>query len=181
MEVFMKLKKENIIFISSDNDCKKAIQLLENVSDAERLEKECEEVFKIIKKLVADWDRTRPQLMPPTASEVLRSLMESEAVTQEKLQAATGILQSNISRCLSGKNNMSRKNAEKFAAFFNVDVKLFLSGVKYNINSNSLEANHITFEVLGTNFSINHSYENQPVQFYFQPNNIADIYHKRVS
>ena len=123
----MKLTKNNIFLIASQSDCERAVSLLELVSEEEKQDPEVSEVYKIIKELIASWDQKQLGLKKPTPAEVLKTLMESEGVTQERLASATGVRQPNISRCLSGQNKMSRKLAEKFAAFFDVPIQLFVT------------------------------------------------------
>lgn len=163
----MKLTKENIFPIFSSDDCDKAVCLLEQVSDIDREDHDCEDVFNIIKILIANWDSSQSQLTRPAASEILKTFMESENVTQERLAAATGIRQPNISRCLSGRYKMSLKNADKFATFFNVDRKLFLSIKVPNLNKNP--------DVVKRNFIIN-EHERNFSTVYFSSNNIHTPY-----
>ena len=177
----MKLKKENIFPIYNSEDCDRAIFLLEQVSDIDREDQECEDVFNIIKTLVANWDSYQPQLPRASASDILRTLMDSENVTQEKLAATTGILQPNISRCLSGRYKMSAKNAEKFAEFFNVDPELFLGNNKSNINRNSNDEKptYLVNEIETNNFSVSLISRNESTPFSIQTNNVINFSDKK--
>jgi HTH-type transcriptional regulator / antitoxin HigA len=81
-------------------------------------------LLEIVTKLIEDFDRSHPlKLSKPF--EMLAWYMESKAVNQVQLAAATGIDQSLISKHLQHKRPISKNDAKTYAQYFDVPVTAF--------------------------------------------------------
>jgi HTH-type transcriptional regulator / antitoxin HigA len=81
-------------------------------------------LLEIVTKLIEDFDRAHPlELSKPY--EMLAWYMESKAVNQVQLAAATGIDQSLISKHLQHKRPISKNDAKVYARFFDAPVTAF--------------------------------------------------------
>jgi antitoxin component HigA of HigAB toxin-antitoxin module len=80
--------------------------------------------LEIVTKLIEDFDRAHPlELSKP--HEMLAWFMESKAVNQVQLAAATGIDQSLISKHLQHKRPISKNDAKVYSQFFDAPVTAF--------------------------------------------------------
>lgn len=121
----MKLTKNDIFPIKTDNDCETAVCLLEKTSPQDRNDALTNEVYLIIRVLVDHYDSQQPQLTKPNPVEILDTLMEDRGMTQGALAKALETRQPNVSRMLSGQHAIAKKTAEKLARIFRVPVSLF--------------------------------------------------------
>jgi antitoxin component HigA of HigAB toxin-antitoxin module len=81
-------------------------------------------LLEMVTKLIEDFDRAHPlELSKP--HEMLAWYMESKAINQVQLAAATGIDQSLISKHLQHKRPISKNDAKTYAQFFDAPVTAF--------------------------------------------------------
>ena len=67
------------------------------------------------------------QHVPPATGDMqLRLLMDKHQLTQQKLAAATGIAQGNLSKLINGKRPFTAEHARKLGQFFQVEAGVFL-------------------------------------------------------
>jgi len=71
-----------------------------------------------------------PAVLPKTANALLKAWMTERELSQKELAEITGMNGGEVSRILSGKRAISRRNAERLRAAHGDDLVSFLTGVK---------------------------------------------------
>jgi antitoxin component HigA of HigAB toxin-antitoxin module len=84
--------------------------------------------------LVGAYEDRNLAIADAPAADVLRELMRSNGLSQNKLAEQVGIVQPTISAVLNGRRSFTRNQVIKLAEFFNVDPAEFLSGRKIGNN-----------------------------------------------
>ena len=111
--------------IQSDADLDRAIAVVDSLLDRDDLDAGEQDYLDVLSDLV---ERYEDQTDPPrdvSDSEMLRFLMEQQAVKQVELSRATAIVESTISAVLSGKRELNRAQIGKLARDFHVSPSVF--------------------------------------------------------
>lgn len=111
--------------IQSDADLDRAIAMVDSLLDRDDLDAGEQDYLDVLSDLV---ERYEDQTDPPrdvSDSEMLRFLMEQQAVKQVELSRATAIVESTISAVLSGKRELNRAQIGKLASYFHVSPSVF--------------------------------------------------------
>ena len=114
--------------IQSDADLDRAIAVVDALLDRENLDAGEQDYLDVQSDLI---ERYEDQTDPPrdvSDAEMLRFLMDQQAVKQVELSAATGIVESTISAILSGKRTLNRSQIGKLASHFHVSPGVFAFG-----------------------------------------------------
>jgi HTH-type transcriptional regulator / antitoxin HigA len=108
--------------IKSERHLEEAQRVVDRLLARGPLDKGAEIYLDALSDLVASYEDTHHPIIPASAADMLRHLMEAKAVTQAQLSRETAIPKSSISSVLSGNKLLSRKMVLKLADYFGVDV-----------------------------------------------------------
>ena len=111
--------------IQSGTDLDRAIAVVDSLLDRDNLDAGEQDYLDVLSDLV---ERYEDQTDPPrdvSDAEMLRFLMEQQAVKQVELSRATAIVESTISAVLSGKRELNRAQIGKLASYFHVSPSVF--------------------------------------------------------
>ena len=108
--------------IRSETHLEEAQRVVDRLLARAPLDKGAETYLDALSDLAASYEDAHHPIMPASAADMLRHLMEERAITQAQLSRETAIPKSSISCVLSGKKLLSRKMVQKLADYFGVDV-----------------------------------------------------------
>ncbi len=94
----------------------------------EDLDEGAQEYLGALTDLVTAYEAEHYPIPDAPPRDVLRVLMESNGLSQQKLSKAVGIAQSTISAVLTGSRSLTADQVVKLAKFFNVSPAAFLPG-----------------------------------------------------
>lgn len=102
-----------------------AIAVIDGILDRDALAPDAEDYLDVLSDLVHKCESAHDPIRPTTDAEMLRFLLESNAMTQAALADAAGIAESTISAVLSGRRELNRRHIESLSALFHVSPSVF--------------------------------------------------------
>ena len=114
--------------LRSDDDLRRAVAMIDALTDRERLDTDEEDYLQVLATLVESYEEEHHPLPPVSDAAMLRHLIESRDVTQAQVSAATGIAESTLSSILAGRRGISKNHIAALARYFQVSPAVFLSG-----------------------------------------------------
>jgi len=114
---------------ATDSDYEVLIALLNDLTDNfDCTQEPYASLYDLLAGYAHAWELDHEPLKVPEVSgnEMLVYLMEDRGLTQYQLAQKGLVDQGNLSRILSGKRNISKDLAKRFAAYFGVDAELFI-------------------------------------------------------
>ena len=118
-----------LVSIGSDAHLEEAQRVMDHLLAQGQLDEGTEIYLDALSDLVTSYEDAHHAIMPASAADILRHVMEANAITQAQLSRATAIPKSSISSVLSGKKPLSRKMVHKLADYFEVDVSVLAAGI----------------------------------------------------
>jgi HTH-type transcriptional regulator/antitoxin HigA len=116
--------------IQTEAECRRIIGELENLDTRKRpLSVEEEHLAELLTLLVRQFEESRYPLGHAEPLEVLRFLIEQRGLRQRDLIPVLGP-SSVVSDVLNGKRSISKAQARELAAFFHVQVSLFIGAAE---------------------------------------------------
>jgi HTH-type transcriptional regulator/antitoxin HigA len=124
---YRKLLSESMpMIIETEEENERMLAEVEKFFDkGEALSPEEEKVFKLMVKLIEDFEEKAYPIENPTPLAMLEHLMDARGLTQKDLWEVFGS-KSTASQVLNGKRELSKAHIKKLAAFFNVSPELFI-------------------------------------------------------
>ncbi len=121
------LSKAHPGVIKTDAENDRLLGIVENLmaKGETRLSAEEEALLELLLNLIHDYERERYPIPPSPPHEMVSQLMEQRGLTPADLGPLLGG-KSRVSEVLSGKRGVSKEQAKRLAAFFEVGVELFL-------------------------------------------------------
>src|SRR5260370_6035502 len=118
------LAKAAPVVIDSDQDYERMLAQVAKLM-TKKLSPEEDKLFDLMVTLIEDYENEHYQLKASTPRGILRELMEARAVKSRDLSNVIGS-KSHVSDILNGRREISKGQAKKLAAFFEVPVDLFI-------------------------------------------------------
>jgi HTH-type transcriptional regulator/antitoxin HigA len=120
------LSKTMPMIIETEEENERMLAEVEKFFDkGEDLSPEEEKVFKLMIKLIEDFEEKVYPIKNPTPLQLLEHLMDSRGLTQKDLWNVFGS-KSTASQVLNGKRALSKAHIRKLAAFFSVSPEMFI-------------------------------------------------------
>lgn len=120
------LSKSMPMIIETEEENERMLAEVEKFFEkGEDLSPEEEKVFKLIVKLIEDFEEKAYPIKKPTPLAMLEHLMDARGLTQKDLWGVFGS-KSTASQVLNGKRELSKAHIKKLAAFFNVSPEMFI-------------------------------------------------------
>ena len=121
------LSKAHPGVIKSDAENDRLLGIVESLmaKGETRLSAEEEALLELLLNLIHDYERKRYPIPPSPPNEIVSQLMEQRGLTGADLVPLLGG-KSRVSEVLSGKRAVSKEQAKRLAAYFEVGVELFL-------------------------------------------------------
>jgi HTH-type transcriptional regulator / antitoxin HigA len=113
--------------IRDDNELRRAVAMIDSLIVRDDLAPEEDDYLAVLGDLVGDYEDQHHPLPPISDADMLRHLIESRAVTQAKVSAATGIAESTLSSILTGRRGLNRDHIAALARFFKVSPAVFIA------------------------------------------------------
>jgi HTH-type transcriptional regulator/antitoxin HigA len=111
--------------IRSDKELVVATEMIDRLLK-EDLDTGAEEYLDVLTDLVEIYEDQHEPVPDASESDVLRELMRTHGLSQQRLAAKVGISQSTISAALTGARSITKEHILKLARFFNVAPAAFL-------------------------------------------------------
>ena len=111
--------------IHTEEDNRRAIDVLEGLHANGTLTPEQEALAEILTMLIEKFEEERYALRPASPAAILRELLQANGLKQKDLAELVGS-KGIASEIINGKRGISRSLAEMFAKRFNVPYRLFL-------------------------------------------------------
>jgi len=92
------------------------------------LTKDERDYLDVLSSLIERYENERFPIAPLPDQDMLAFLIEQKGVAQQVVARQAGIASSTISEILRGKRQLTRRQIEKLAVFFNVEPGVFLQG-----------------------------------------------------
>ncbi len=128
-EGFLQMQSELLPLrpIHNNKDYEKALDVLEFIS-AFKLNKAQKEYFEVLSDNIGKYEESRlsEQWKHTEPLDVLKFLLEENGLKAGDLAEILGLNKTYVYKILSGQRNLSKKNAQKLAERFGVQVSLFL-------------------------------------------------------
>lgn len=112
--------------LRSDADLDAAVAMVDALTDQEGLSPDAHDYLDVLARLIADYEDEHDPLPEMSGIEALRYLIEENGLSRSQLSRETGIAVTTLSEVLSGKRGISPKLRGRLAAYFSVDVALFV-------------------------------------------------------
>lgn len=112
--------------IETEEEYERLLKIAERLLFKNNLTPEEKILNKLIVFLIEDYETKNYPIGKSTPQEILKHIMDSSGNTQADLTRISGSSSGVISEILSGKRNISKKQAKALAAHFKVDPSLFL-------------------------------------------------------
>jgi HTH-type transcriptional regulator/antitoxin HigA len=113
--------------LHTDAELDQAVAMIDSLIDREELAPEEQDYLDVLSDQVEKYESEQHPLPAVSEADMLRHLIEAREITQLKLSADTGIVESTISNILSGKRGMSRNHIAALASYFKVSPAVFIS------------------------------------------------------
>jgi HTH-type transcriptional regulator/antitoxin HigA len=120
------LSKAMPMIIETEEENERMLAAVEKLFDkGEDLSPDEEKVFKLMVKLIEDFEENAYPINNPTPLGMLEHLMDARGLTQKDSWDIFSS-KSTASQVLTGKRELSKTHIKKLAAFFNVSPELFI-------------------------------------------------------
>jgi HTH-type transcriptional regulator/antitoxin HigA len=110
--------------IRSDEELTRAIAVINSLI-TRALDDGEQDYLDVLSDIVEKYEAAEHPMPPVSDAEMLRHLIDARGITQSKLAADTGILDSTISEVLNGKRQLTRKQVHAMAKYFGVRPGVF--------------------------------------------------------
>lgn len=114
-----------LVPIRDDDHLAKASAVLDQLLQ-EDLDRGQQDYLEVLTDLVEKYEEEHVPIPDASESDVLRELMRSHGLSQNALNARTGIAQSTISAVLNGERSLTKEQVITLAGFFGVSPSAFL-------------------------------------------------------
>lgn len=114
--------------IRSEGELDEAIAVIDALVVEEPLKAAAADYLAVLSDLVEQYEAEVHPIAPASDAEMLRHLLDAQAVTQTEVAQATGIVESTISAVLAGKRHLTREHIGKLARYFHVSPNVFAFG-----------------------------------------------------
>ena len=111
--------------ITSEAENERLLAEVDRLMRKTRLSAEEEKLLDLLVTLIEDFESKHYQLNAASPRGILLELMQTRAIKQSELWPIFGS-KGTASEVLNGKRGISKAQAKKLAAFFNVSVELFI-------------------------------------------------------
>lgn len=111
--------------IETEAENERALLAVDGLMSKPSLTPEEEKLLNLLVTLIEDFEDKHYQLHASTPHGILSELMEARGVQQKDLIPVFGS-RGRVSEAVNGKREISKAQAKKLAAFFNVSVELFI-------------------------------------------------------
>ncbi len=125
---FALIRKFPLTHICDDEQLEAALAMIDRLLERD-LDKGGEAYLDALTDLVEVYEEKNVPIQDATEAEVLRELMRSNGLTQEKLAAKSGIAQSTLSAVLSGARSLTKEQVIVLARIFNVSASAFMQAM----------------------------------------------------
>ena len=114
--------------IASDAELDRAIGVVNDLVDRgfENLTTGEEAYLDVLSDLVEKYEKTHHPIPDASPADMLKFFIEERGTSQRATALGSGIAVSTMSEILAGRRQMNLDHMEKLAAFFKIDVSLFL-------------------------------------------------------
>lgn len=126
---FELVKQLPLTRIRDDDHLEAASEMIDRLLQ-EELDEGAEEYLDALTDMVEAYEENHVPIPDASEADVLRVLMQSHGLSQQKLAKAVGIAQSTISAVLSGERQLTKAHVVKLAGFFGVAAATFLPARK---------------------------------------------------
>jgi HTH-type transcriptional regulator/antitoxin HigA len=113
--------------IRSDEELMQAIAVI-NTLITRGLDDGEQDYLDVLSDIVEKYETDEHPMQPVSDAEMLRHLIEARGITQARLAADTGVLDSTISEVLNGRRQLTRKQVAIMAKHFGVNPGVFSLG-----------------------------------------------------
>jgi HTH-type transcriptional regulator / antitoxin HigA len=115
--------------IRSGKELVVATEMIDRLLKAD-LDTGAEEYLDVLTDLVEIYEDQHEPIPDASESDVLRELMRTHGLSQQRLAAKVGISQSTISAALTGARSLTKEHILKLAHYFNIAPGAFLPTVR---------------------------------------------------
>jgi antitoxin component HigA of HigAB toxin-antitoxin module len=122
---FKLVRQFPLVKIRDDTHCDQASAMIDRLLRMD-LDEGGEAYLDVLADLVGDYEDATVVFREPTEGGLLRSLMESNRLSQARLAKEVGIAQSTISAVLNGSRKLTKGHMEKIGRRFNLPASAFL-------------------------------------------------------
>jgi len=125
--------------IASDRELDRAIQTLNELVDRgfENLTHGEEAYLDVLSDLVEKYENAQHSIPDASPVEMLKFFIEDRNTNQRAVALGSGIAISTMPEILAGRRRMNLEHMQKFAAFFKIDVSVFVPKPKQPKTSSS--------------------------------------------
>ena len=125
--------------ITSDAELKQAIEIVNELVDRgfENLTHGEDAYLDVLSDLVEKYENTHHPIPDASPVEMLKFFIEDRNTNQRAAALGSGIAVSTMSEILAGRRRMNLEHMQKLAAFFKIDVGVFLTKPKQPRTSSS--------------------------------------------
>ena len=88
------------------------------------------ELIELLSTLISQYEARAYPSPDVTPGQMLEHLLDAREITRAELARQAGIPRSTVTNVISGTRGISKANAAKLAAFFNVSPALFIDGAE---------------------------------------------------
>lgn len=124
---FKLVRQFPLVKIRDDAHCDEASAMIDHLLTMD-LDEGQDQYLDVLADLVGDYEDANVVFPEPTEGGLLRSLMESNRLSQTQLSREVGIAQSTISAVLNGSRKLTKGHMEKLGRRFNLPASVFLPG-----------------------------------------------------
>ena len=114
-----------LIAIQDDKHVTAAQTVLDNLLK-QKLDVGGEAYIEVLSDLIGDYEDEHHPIANASPVDLLRHLMDAHSLSQADVCLDIGVGKSTLSQFVSGKRELSKSTAKKLAAYFEVDLALFL-------------------------------------------------------
>ncbi len=112
--------------LRSEKDLDQAVEVADRLAVKKSLNRAERDYLDVLADLIERFEDEHHAIEPLPDGDMLRFLIEQRGRPQSYVARETGIANSTISAVLRGKRDLTRRQVETFAAFFQVDPRIFL-------------------------------------------------------
>jgi len=112
--------------LRTDAELDQAIAVIDSLIDRPALTVPEQDYLDVLSDLVEGYESEAVPMSPVGDAELLRFLIEQNAVNQAAVAVGAGIAESTISEVLAGKRKLNRGQITKLARYFSVEPGAFL-------------------------------------------------------
>jgi HTH-type transcriptional regulator / antitoxin HigA len=136
-EYFELVRRFRLRRIRSDGELEKATEIIEELIVQEKLSADASDYLDVLSDLVAKYEEEHHPIPDANPVEVLQFFIQDRQTNQRAVAIGSGIATSTMSEILAGRRQMNLEHMKKVAAFFDVDVGVFLPREKRRLKKRS--------------------------------------------